>query len=231
MLDEVFGKLNRVVVFRWNLFGHELEIGDTILVTWVIMAVLIVACVLLTRHLSQDRPSKRQVLIEWLVQTVRNLLKTSAGSHGDAFVPYIGSLLLYLGLANIITMFNFLPFVQIYSPTKDINVTGTLALMSILVVLYATFRYKGFKGWLKSLADPMPMMVPFKLMEYVTKPLSLCLRLFGNVLAAFIIMEIILGFLPFLGAPFSVYFDIFDGILQAFIFVYLTTLYIGEAVE
>ena len=231
MLDEVFEKVERLVVFRWNIFGHEIEIGDTVLVTWIIMAVLIIACLFLTRRLSEDHPSKVQTLVEWLVQTVRNLCKGSIGHHGDAFVPFIGTLLLYLGLANIMTMFNFLPFVTIYSPTKDINVAGTLALMSIVVVLYASFRYKGVRGWLRSFAQPMPLMIPFKAMEIVTKPLSLCLRLFGNIMAAFIIMEMVYAFIPIAGAPLSVYFDIFDGVLQAFIFVYLTTLYIGEAVE
>jgi len=68
-------------------------------------------------------------------------------------------------------------------------------------------------------------------MENVRKPMSLCLRLFGNIVASFIIMELLLAFLPFAGAPFSAYFDLFDGILQAYIFIYLTTIYIGEAVE
>jgi F-type H+-transporting ATPase subunit a len=68
-------------------------------------------------------------------------------------------------------------------------------------------------------------------MEYVTKPLSLCLRLFGNIVAAFLIMELIYHFLPPVAAPFAAYFDFFDGILQAYIFVFLTVLYIGDAVE
>jgi F-type H+-transporting ATPase subunit a len=74
-------------------------------------------------------------------------------------------------------------------------------------------------------------MFPFKLMEYVTKPLSLCLRLFGNIVAAFLIMELIYHFMGLIAAPFSAYFDFFDGILQAYIFVFLTCIYIGEAVE
>jgi len=74
-------------------------------------------------------------------------------------------------------------------------------------------------------------MLPFNLMEYVTKPLSLCLRLFGNVVAAFVIMELIIHTLGIVAAPFSAYFDFFDGILQAYIFVFLTCLYIGQAVE
>jgi F-type H+-transporting ATPase subunit a len=165
------------------------------------------------------------------VKTVCNLCKESIGSHGAGFVPFTGTLLLYIGLSNIITVINFIPGLHIYPPTKDINVTGALAALSILTVFYASFKYKGFKGWVKSFADPIPLMAPFKLLEYGTKPLSLCLRLFGNIVAAFLIMELLLAFVPFISAPFSIYFDLFDGILQAFIFVYLTTIYIGEAVE
>ncbi len=231
MLEHVFEKLERLVLFRFTLFGHEIEIGNTVVVTWIVMGLLIALSLFFTRKLSADKPGKRQVIIEWLVQTVNNLCKNAIGHHGRAFVPFVGTMLLYLGLSNLIALFNFIPGLHLYPPTKDINVTGTLAVMSIVVVIYASFRYKGFKGWAKSLVQPMPVMAPFKIMEYATKPLSLCLRLFGNILAAFLIMEIILAFLPPVAAPFSAYFDIFDGVLQAFIFVYLTTLYIGEAVE
>jgi F-type H+-transporting ATPase subunit a len=103
--------------------------------------------------------------------------------------------------------------------------------MSILIVLYSSFRYKGLGGTVKDLFRPVSMMFPFKLMEYVTKPLSLCLRLFGNIVAAFIIMELVFHFTGLFAAPLSAYFDLFDGILQAYIFVFLTCLYIGEAVE
>ena len=230
-MDEVFDKVERIVIFRFSVFGQEIEIGNTILVTWIIMAILIIGFMLITRKLSPNRPGKLQILVEWLVQIVRNLCKDNIGSHGAGFVPYLGSLMIYLVVANIITLFNFIPGLRLYPPTKDINVTAALALMSIVVVFYASFRYKGVKGWLKSLIEPIPVMAPFKLMEYATKPLSLCLRLFGNILASFIIMELIMSFFPLAAGPLSIYFDIFDGVLQAFIFVFLTTLYIGEAVE
>ena len=231
MLDEVFDKVNRIVVFSVNLFGTKIDIGNTIFISWIVMALLIIISLVFTRKLSCSNPGKLQSIVELYVQTVNNLCNGSIGHHGKVFVPYLGTLLLYLGVANIIAVFNFIPGLYIYPPTKDINVTGALAIISILTVLYSGFRYKGFGGWLKSLMDPMPIMVPFKLMEYVTKPLSLCLRLFGNIVAGFIIMELLLAFIPFVGAPFSAYFDLFDGVLQAFIFVYLTSIYIGEAVE
>jgi len=231
MMDEVFDKMERIVIFRFNLFGYTLEIGNTILITWIIMAVLIILSLIFTRNMSVKRPRKLQTIAEILVQFVRNVCRDSIGAHYKKYVPYIGTLLLYLGLSNIIAVFNFIPGLHIYPPTKDINVTASLALISILIVLYSGFRYRGFIGWVKGLADPMPLMIPFKLMEYGTKPLSLCLRLFGNVVAGFIIMELLLAFLPIVGAPFSAYFDLFDGVLQAYIFVFLTSIYIGEAVE
>ena len=230
-MDEVFEKMERIVVFRFNLFGRSFEIGNTVFITWIIMAVLIVLALVFTRNLSVRRPGKLQIIAELLVDTVRNICRDSIGGHYKKYVPYIGTLLLYLGLSNIISVFNFIPGLHIFPPTKDINVTASLALISIIVVIYSGFRYRGFTGWAKGLADPMPLMIPFKLMEYGTKPLSLCLRLFGNVVASFIIMELLLAFLPIVGAPFSAYFDLFDGILQAYIFIYLTSLYIGEAVE
>ena len=230
-MDQVFDKMTRLIIFRFSLFGYEIEIGNTIFITWIIMAVLIILALVFTRKMSPDRPGRLQIIAELLVGTVTNICKDSIGKHYKAYVPYIGTLLLYIGLSNIIAVFNFIPGVEIVPPTKDINVTASLALISILVVIYSGFRRRGFIGWVKSLADPMPLMIPFKLMEYGTKPLSLCLRLFGNVVAGFIIMELLLSFAPIIGAPFSAYFDLFDGILQAYIFIYLTTIYIGEAVE
>ncbi|MCL1834710.1 MAG: F0F1 ATP synthase subunit A [Oscillospiraceae bacterium] len=231
MLDPVFEKMERIIVFDFELFGRKFEVSNTIFVTWIIMAILIALSLLFTRKLSVRSPGKLQRVAELLAETVNNLCKESIGGHWRRFMPYLGTLILYIGMCNIISIFNFIPGLHIYPPTKDINVTGALAAISIAIVIYSGFRYKGFKGWAKSLADPMPLMVPFKLLEYVTKPLSLCLRLFGNVIAAFIIMEMLIALLPIVASPFSAYFDLFDGILQAYIFVYLTSIYIGEAIE
>ncbi|MBR5116833.1 MAG: F0F1 ATP synthase subunit A, partial [Lachnospiraceae bacterium] len=80
--------------------------------------------------------------------------------------------------------------------------------------------------------QPIVIVTPFNILDLVTRPLSLCMRLFGNVLGAFVIMKLIEQVLPvFLPAVFSVYFDLFDGLLQAYVFVFLTSLYIKEAVE
>ena len=93
--------------------------------------------------------------------------------------------------------------------------------MSIVLIEYAGFHKKGLKGWVKSFAEPVAIIAPINILEIFIKPLSLCMRLFGNVLGSFVVMELIKQ----LVAP------IFDGLIQAYVFVFLTALFIKEAVE
>jgi len=134
--------------------------------------------------------------------------------------------LLYIAVANLIGLIGFKP------PTKDMGVTAAMAVMSIVLVEVAGIRQKGTKGWLKGFLEPIWIVAPINLLEVFTRPLSLCMRLFGNVLGSYVVMELLKIVVPaVLPAVFSVYFDIFDGLIQAFVFVFLTALYIGEAVE
>lgn len=104
--------------------------------------------------------------------------------------------------------------------------------MSIVLIEYAGIHQKGVKGWVKSFAEPMPIITPINILEIFIKPLSLCMRLFGNVLGAFVVMELIKIIVPaIIPVAFSLYFDIFDGLIQAYVFVFLTALFIKEAIE
>jgi F-type H+-transporting ATPase subunit a len=148
------------------------------------------------------------------------------GEEGKSYVPYLCSVLIYIGMANLIGLFGFKP------PTKDLNVTAALALMSIILIQYAGIHKKGGKGWLKSFTQPMAVVTPINILELFIKPLSLCMRLFGNVLGAFVIMELLKILVPVaLPVPFSFYFDVFDGLIQAYVFVFLTSLFIRESME
>ena len=136
------------------------------------------------------------------------------------------SVVVYIGVANLIGLLGFKP------PTKDMNVTAGLAIMSIILIEYAGFHKKGGKGWLKSFAEPMPIILPINILEIFIRPVSLCMRLFGNVLGSFVVMELIKMVVPaIVPVPFSLYFDIFDGLIQAYVFVFLTSLFIKEAIE
>lgn len=93
-------------------------------------------------------------------------------------------------------------------------------------------KKKGLKKWAKGVVEPVPVVAPLNLLEIFIRPLSLCMRLFGNVLGAFVVMELVKTILPVgLPIPFSMYFDIFDGLIQAYVFVFLTSLFIKEALD
>jgi F-type H+-transporting ATPase subunit a len=128
--------------------------------------------------------------------------------------------------------FEFKPPFMIKPPTRDINVGAALALVTIVLVLVCGFKGRGVRGWFKGLFYPVPMMLPFNLLEYVIRPLSLCLRLFGNILGGFVLMHLIEGLFP-LALPMmvSLYLDFLDGAIQATVFTFLTILYIGDAME
>ena len=223
--EALVDELGTHTVFTIPIFGG-IPVGESVVVTWIVMAVLMAAALLLTRKLSVRSPGKVQILLESAVQFLNGFVKGNIGRHWRPFAPYLGTVALYIGLANIIGIFGLTP------PTKDINVTAALALMSMVLIYGAQFRYNGLAGGLKKFAEPMPLLLPINLMEIAIRPLALCMRLFGNVLGAFIIMEMLKFIVPvILPAVFSIYFDLFDGLIQTVVFVFLTTLFTGEGIK
>ncbi|MBQ9359790.1 MAG: F0F1 ATP synthase subunit A [Lachnospiraceae bacterium] len=206
--------------------GGGIAINQTVVITWCIIAVLFVLILILTRGFVTQNPGKRQALVEAFVVWIQDLVSSNMNEKAQKYAPYLCSILLFLGVSNIIGIFNIAP------PTKDLRTTVALALMSIVLVQVAGIREKKVGGWLKSFAQPIGVMLPMNILELFIKPLSLCMRLFGNIFAAFVIMELVKMVVPVvLPAALCLYFDLFDGLLQAYVFVFLTSLYINEAVE
>ena len=225
LTKELLEELNCDTAFTIPLFGG-IAVSESVVVTWIIMALLIVISILLTRNLKVRNPGKVQLTLESGYQLAANFFGELLGKNGLKYLPYLISVLLYIAIANLIVLIGFKP------PTKDMGVTAGMAILSILLVEFAGIRQKGTKGWLKSFIEPIPIIAPINLLEVVTRPLSLCMRLFGNVLGSYVVMELLKIVVPaVLPAVFSVYFDIFDGLIQAFVFVFLTALYVGEAAE
>ncbi|MDE5863862.1 MAG: F0F1 ATP synthase subunit A, partial [Lachnospiraceae bacterium] len=196
-------------VFTIPLFGG-IDIAESVVVTWIIMAVVVIASIILTRDLKVDHISKRQAAVEMVVTKLTGIVEEMIGPEGKAYVPYLTTVLIYIGLSNIIGLFGM------KAPTKDLNVTIALSVMSIVLVEGAGIYHHGVKKWLHKFTEPIAVVTPINILEVFTRPLSLCMRLFGNVLGAFVIMELIKQLLPFfLPAVFSLYFDLFDGLLQA----------------
>lgn len=237
MSEKIQEALSFHTVFTVQIGDFSIPVTETVITTWVVMAILIVGSILLTRKM-REVPTGSQVFVETFVGLLNSFFKDQIGHHWKVFAPFLGTIGLFLGIANMIAFispipgFGFEPPFTFKPPTRDINVTAALSVMIICTVLFSSIAFKGFKGWLKSFLKPAPFMLPFNILEYAIKPLSLCLRLFGNILGAFIIMEIIGILIPlFLPPIFGMYFDFFDGLVQAVVFVFLSTLYIAEAVE
>lgn len=225
LASSLLEELNCETVFTIPVLGG-IEIAESTVITWVIMAVLTLLAWLLTRNLKVDHISRRQAAVESAVTWLNGFVEGMIGEKGKRYVPYLVTVLVYIGFSNVIGLFGMKP------PTKDMNVTAALALMSIILIEASGIREKGVKNWLKGFAQPVAVITPINILEVFIRPLSLCMRLFGNVLGAFVIMELIKQLIP-VGVPlvFSFYFDIFDGLIQAYVFVFLTSLFIKEAIE
>ena len=228
-------------IFTFSVLKYKIPITETVIVSWAVMLILIIGSLILTRKLKEV-PTGAQTFLETAVEFLNNFAKNQFGPFAKYLAPYIGTLFLFLLIGNIIPVisplplkafgFNFIPPFEIHPPTKDLNVTAAFAVISILLVLICGFAARGFTGWFKNLLNPVAIMLPFNIMDFGTRLISLALRLFGNMLGGFVLMSMIEGALP-LALPVvpSLYFDFFDGIVQAGIFVFLTSLYISEAVK
>jgi F-type H+-transporting ATPase subunit a len=229
-------------VFTIHLFGLSVPVSDTVIATWIIMAVLMIATLLLTRRF-REIPKKPQLLLESFIGFMDDFAKDKIGHHGRTFLPFLGTIFIFLIAANLAPMLtpvgagvyfggNIEPAFVIKPVTRDINVTAALAIIVIVTVFFSSLVVRGPKGYLKGLVSPTPVMLPFNIMEYAIKPMSLCLRLFGNILGAYIIMLLIEGVAPIVIPPvMGLYFDLFDGLIQAVVFAFLSTIYIAEAIE
>ncbi len=244
--EELVNAITPHEIFSIPLFGLNIPVTDTVITMWLVMVFLIIFAVVITRRM-QLVPKGKQNVAEAIVELINNFAKGNIGHHWRPFAPYLGTVLLFLMFSNIISIFNIIPNGEILyeithveslkhfgirPPTRDANVTVCLAAMSVILVLFSGIGIKGFKGWLRYHIEPTPVILPFKILDYPVRTLSLSMRLFGNILGAFIIMELIYAVFPMVvPAAFSIYFDLFDGLLQAYVFVFLTSLYIAEAIE
>ncbi len=223
--EELTEKLAYKISFYIPLGDFRIPVPQSVVVTWIVMAFLVILSIIFTRNL-QIVPKGKQALLETLMGMIYGLFYGILGERGKKYIPYLTTVLLYLAIANMVGLVGLTP------PTKDLNTTAGLALMSILLVQFAGIRQRGVGGWLKHFSHPMALITPMNILELAIKPVSLCMRLFGNILGAYIVMELIIFCVPaVVPLAASLYFDIFDGILQAYIFCFLTSLFIQESIE
>lgn len=212
-----------VPIYTLNLFGFPFYITLSILIQWIVIFVALILSVLYSSRIRRI-PGKVQSVVEMLIEFLTKTVDENMGEGKRSFVPYIGSLGVYLLVLNIVGLFGIKP------PTTDFSVTLGLAMTTFLVIQGYTIKKLGLWGYFKGYASPIAILLPINIMERIMLPISLSLRLFGNMFAATIIMELIysslhgINFLATIGIPipFHFYFDIFDGTIQMVIFVMLT---------
>ena len=191
------------------------------------MLLLTILFIVLGTGLKVVPTTRRQALAEWLITFVNDMVDGSMGEKYKSYRPYIGVLIVYVIVCNLITLLG------LRAPTADISVTGTLAIITFFMTQYNRAKTGKLKGYLKAFIDPMPFMLPSNIIGEISNPVSMALRLFGNMVAGMVIGGLIyfaLGnFAIFIPAVASLYFDIFSSVIQAYIFTMLTMSYISNA--
>jgi len=221
-----------VPLFHIKFLGYSIGIVESIFVQWCIIAIIAILCICLTRNLKII-PNKKQNIIEIIMEFINNLVKDNMGEEYMAFVPYIGTIVIFLSIGNLTGLIGVTP------PTVDYSVALALALITFFVVQWFAIKKIGLGHYFKGYVEPYAFILPINLMERVMLPVSLSFRLFGNMTAGVVIIDLaykslgsLNGFAQLLvPIPLHFYFDLFDGIIQMVIFVMLTMINIKVIAE
>ena len=221
---------------------QEFPITESQINSWLVVVSLLGLCLFLTHGLKVRADTKRQHAVEWLVKRIEDLVRGNMGEYFLGFAPFIAAILTLSALSSLLSL------IGLYPPTSDLNVTAGWAILVFGLITYYKMKC-GPIHYLKSFAEPVPLLAPMNVLSEVATPLSMAFRHYGNILSGTVIAALVatglqdlsrllLGWLPgFLGeipflqigipAVLSVYFDLFSGCLQAYIFAMLTMMYVS----
>jgi F-type H+-transporting ATPase subunit a len=218
----------------WQLGAYKVH-GQVFIVTWLVMATLLIIASLGTRNLNRT-PKTFQNFIEYVLEFLQDIAKNQIGEHEyRPWVPYIATIFLFILGSNwagalIPWKLIQLPSGELAAPTNDINTTVALSLLTSLAYFYAGLRKNGL-GYFSRYIEPTPVLLPINILEDFTKPLSLSFRLFGNVLADELVVSVFTLLVPILIPLPVMILGLFASSIQALIFSTLSAAYIGEAIE
>lgn len=219
---------------HWLVHMGSLQIHmDTMIMAWLSMLILIALSLAVTRNLNRI-PDKIQTFAEMVMEFIESIAVGQIGGQGRKHIMLIGSLFLFILVANLLGQlpwgFFRLPHGELASPTNDLNVTAGLALLVTVYYLFFGISKKGLKFFKHHYFEPVWFMAPLNFLEDFIRPLTLSLRLFGNIIAGEVLVVVLLGFFPlFLPIPMML-FEIFVAFIQAFIFAILAASYIAAAI-
>lgn len=223
-----------------NLFDNpNLPITETMVNYWIVMVFILFLCVFLTSRMEKI-PKGKQAVAEKIVLMIDGLVDQNMGPDFRGYSPYIATLLMSSVFGSLCSL------VTLRSVTADLNTTLGWALITFAMITYTKIKYHGFGGYLKGFTEPIIVMAPLNILSEIATPVSMSFRHFGNIAGGFVISTLLLSALSALssalhlplplfqiGIPgvLSLYFDLFSGCIQAFIFSMLTMAYVGSAKE
>ena len=220
------------VAFHFDVFGVRINVTETIIISWGIVIALTALVLFLTHNMKKKPEKKRQVIAEFLVEIVDNLVKSTMGEKYKSFGPYVAALFASSIFGSLVSL------IGLRSVTADYSTVLTWALMSFVMIEAAKIKADGIGGYLKGFINPL------NIISEVSTPVSMSFRHFGNIAGGMIITSLIYFALTGLSsaiglavpiftiglpAVLSLYFDLFSGFMQAFIFIMLTMIYISSS--
>lgn len=218
----------------WKIGDYQLH-GQVFIVSWLVIATLLLVAFLGTRNLNRI-PKSFQNFMEFILEFLQDIAKNQIGEpEYRAWLPYIATIFLFILGSNwagalIPWKLIQLPEGELAAPTNDINTTVALSLLTSLSYFYAGLSKNGL-GYFTRYIEPTPILLPINILEDFTKPLSLSFRLFGNILADELVVSVFTLLVPILIPLPVMILGLFASSIQALIFSTLSAAYIGEAME
>lgn len=202
-----------------------IAVNETVITTWVVMILLLLLCWLTTRKLAMQ-PRTVQSALEGIVSAIESSISAVAPQHAKQLLPFVGSLWVYLVIANLVGLIPGL-----HSPTRDISATAALAILVFFAAHWFGIRDQGIKNYLRHYLSPSPILLPFHIISEITRTLALAIRLFGNMMSlemAALLILLVAGFL----VPIPILMlHVIEALVQAYIFGMLALLYIAGGLQ
>lgn len=219
--------------FYWQIGSLQVH-GQVLITSWVVIAILVGSVTIVVRN-PQIIPTGGQNFFEYVLELIQNVSQTQIGDDYGPWVPFIGTLFLFIFVSNwsgVLFPWKIvkLPHGELAAPTNDINTTVALALLTSAAYFYAGLSKKGF-GYFSKYIKPTPILLPINILEDFTKPLSLSFRLFGNILADELVVVVLVSLVPLVVPIPVMLLGLFTSGIQALIFATLAAAYIGESID
>jgi F-type H+-transporting ATPase subunit a len=209
------------VIWSWHGYG----LTATVVFTWAVMALLVIASALVTRRLTDaERPSRWQTYVEVIVSGVGDQIREISQQKPDRYLPFVGTLFLFIATSNLLSVVpGFRP------PTGSLSTTTALALCVLVAVPLYGIMERGLLSYLRTYIKPTVFMLPFNIIGELSRTIALAIRLYGNVMSGTLIVAILISIIPFIFPVVMQLLGLLTGMIQAYIFAVLAMVYIASA--